>query len=41
LRLGLRRELRRTLLRAEVEEVLATRLDGYEALLKGLAEMVR
>jgi hypothetical protein len=41
LRLGLRRELRKKLLRAEVEEVLATRLDGYEALLKGLAEMVR
>jgi hypothetical protein len=41
LRLGLRWELRKKLLRAEVEEVLATRLDGYEALLKGLVEMVR
>ena len=41
LRLGLRGELRKTLPRPEVEEFLSSRLDGYEAVLRGLAEIVR
>jgi hexosaminidase len=41
LRLGLGRELRKALPRPEVEEFLSTRMDGYEAVLKGLGEMAR
>jgi len=41
LKIELRRELRKALPRPEVEEFLASRLDGYEALLKGLGEMAR
>ena len=40
LRRDLRRELGRGLPRAEVEEFLASRLDGYEAVLRGLLDAV-
>jgi hypothetical protein len=38
LRRNLGRELRKSLPRAEVQEFLASRLDGYEAVLKGLSD---
>ncbi len=41
LRLSLKRELRKTLPAAEVEEFVASRLDGYLVLLQGLAEAAR
>jgi len=41
LRGRLKQELRRTLPPAEVEEFLASRLDGYEAVLRGLGDAVR
>lgn len=40
LRRRLRRQLRRGLPRAEVEEFLASRLDGHEALMRGLLDVV-